>query len=218
MYVYHDYHYTKYRSNSNDYYTKYRSNLIDDDQQQQRKYHSNPIDEDYQSKYRSNSINDDDYYSKYRSKPIEDDYYTKYRSSLSSRLDYSPPRRTTSLASPTASSLYDCSTVVNTPREYSLIHSSQPVSNSIHLRSLNDDLNAITRLSSETSKKILQNIADSPNDLSTKSRLSSSISTTKRVSFNDQDDDDDEHFNSSRNYSSKAMYQPTEILSLSSTR
>jgi len=141
-----DDHYTKYRSNSNDYYTKYRSNLIDDDQQQQRKYHSNPIDEDYQSKYRSNSINDDDYYSKYRSKPVEDDYYTKYRSSLSSRLDYSPPRRTTSLASPTASSLYDCSTVVNTPREYSLIHSSQPVSNSIHLRSLNDDLNARTRL------------------------------------------------------------------------
>jgi hypothetical protein len=200
-----DDHYTKYRSNSNDYYTKYRSNLIDDDQQQQRKYHSNPIDEDYQSKYRSNSINDDDYYSKYRSKPVEDDYYTKYRSSLSSRLDYSPPRRTTSLASPTASSLYDCSTVVNTPREYSLIHSSQPVSNSIHLRSLNDDLNAITRLSSETSKKILQNIADLPNDLSTKSRLSSSISTTKRVSFNDQDNDDDEHFNSSRNYSSKTI-------------
>ncbi|UJR33621.1 hypothetical protein I4U23_021056 [Adineta vaga] len=201
-----DDHYTKHRSNINDYYPKFRSNPLDDDHH--RKYRFNSVDEDYPSKHRSN--------------PIEDDYYTKYRSTLTSKLDYSPPRRTTSLVSPTASSLYDYTTVANTPRDFSYIHSSQPLSNSIHLRSLNDDLNAITRFSTETSKKILQNVADSPNDLSKKSRSSSSVSTSKHVSFNDRDLDDDAsstYADSSRNYSSKTMYQqPVEIISLSSTR
>jgi hypothetical protein len=237
--------YTKYRSNpiENDYYTKYRSNPIDDDFRS--KYRSNPIDEDYYSKPRSNPIDEDfrskyrsspidedyylksrsnplideDYYPKSRSNPIvDDDYYTKYRSTLTSNLDYSPPRRTTSLASPTASSLYDYTTVANTPREYSFIHSRQPTSTSIHLRSLNDDLNAITRFSTETSKKILQNVGDSPNDLLTKNR--SSLSATKHVSFNNQNIDDENinYNNSSRHYSSKTIHQPPEILSLSSTR
>ncbi|CAF3481024.1 unnamed protein product [Adineta steineri] len=227
-----DGHYTKYRSNSHDYHTKHRSNPIDDDYHTKyrsnqsdddyhRKYRLNPIDEDYQSKYRSN-LSDDDYQSKYRSNPVEDDYYSKYRLSLSSKPDYSPPRRTTSLVSPTASSLYDFSTVANAPRDYSFIHSSQPLSNSIHLRSLNDDLNAITRFSTDTTKKILHNIGDSPNDSSTKSRSSSSmLSSKKNVSFHDHDYDDDEQMNynnSSRNYSSKSIYEPVEIISLSSTR
>jgi hypothetical protein len=211
-----DDHYTKYRSSpiDNDYHSKYRSNLPDDDYYS--KYRSNPIDEDYPSKYRSNQI-DDDYPSKYRSNPVDDDYYTRYRSMLTSKLDYSPPRRTTSLASPTASALYDYSTVANTPRDYSFIHSRPPASGSIHQRSLNDDLNAITGYSTETSKKILQNINESPNDSFTKTRSSA---TSKRVNFNDQDDNDENvsYNNSSRNYSSKKLHQPVEIISLSSTR
>ena len=217
-------HLGKYRSNpiENDYYTKYRSVSVDDDYYP--KHRANLHDDDYHLKHRSNPV-DDDYYSKYRPNPTaaaaaataDDDYYTKYRSTLASRLDYSPPRRTTSMASPTASALYDFTTVANTPRDYSFIHSRQPASTSIHLRSLNDDLNAITRYSTETSKKILHNIGDSPADLSTKNR-----STSKHVSFHnhDLDDADIRHSNSSsRNYSSKSTtYQPVEILSLSSTR
>jgi hypothetical protein len=211
-----DDYYPKYRLKpaDNDFHSKYRSNPIDDDYHP--KYRSNLIDDDYHSKYRSAPI-DDDYHPKHRSNPPDDDYYTKYRSTLSSRLDYSPPRRTTSVASPTASALYDYSTVANTPREYSFIHSRPPASTSIHMRSLNDDLNAITRYSTETSRKILQNIGDIPNDLSTKTR--SSTSTKKHVNLNDEDVDDNSRYNnSSRNYSSKTMHQPVEIISLSSTR
>ncbi|CAF0761149.1 unnamed protein product [Rotaria sordida] len=223
-----DGHHLKYRSNPIDenYYSKYRLNPIDDDYNP--KYRANPVDDDYYPKYRANTI-DDDYYPKYRSNriddddddfkyrtnPVDDNYYTKYRSTLSSRLDYSPPRRTTSLASPTASALYDYTTVANTPREHSFIHSRQPISNSIHVRSLNDDLNAITRYSAETSKKILQNIGDPTNDLSIKPRSS----TKKYTNYNDQDDDNENfNYSSSHNYSSKKMHQPIEILSLSSTR
>jgi len=212
-----DYH-PRYRANpiDDDYYPKYRSTQIDDDYPP--KYRSTQIDDDYPPKYRSIPI-DEDYYSKYRSTPIEDDYYTKYRSTLTSRLDYSPPRRTTALASPTASALYDTTTVANSPRDFSFLHARQPISNSIHLRSLNDDLNAITRFSTETSRKILQNIGDSPNDSLKKNRSSSSIQSTKHTSFNNRDvDDENINYNSSRNYSSKTMYQPVEILSLSSTR
>ncbi|CAF0726544.1 unnamed protein product [Adineta ricciae] len=202
-----DEYHAKHRLNTSEYYPKFRSNALD---------------EDYHRKYRFNSV-DEDYPSKPRPNPIEDDYYTKYRSTLTSKLDYSPPRRTTSLVSPTASALYDYTTVANAPRDYSFIHSSQPLSNSIHLRSLNDDLNAITRFSSETSKKILQNATDSANDLSSKSRSSSSMSTSKHVSFTDRDGGDDDDSlsleGSSRNYSSKTMYQqPVEIISLSSSR
>lgn len=224
-------HLSKYRSNpiENDYYSKYRSVSVDDDYHPKHranlldddyhlKHRSNPVDDDYYNKYRSNP-SDDDYYSKYRSNPVDDDYYTKYRSSLTSRLDYSPPRRTTSMASPTASALYDFTTVANTPRDYSFIHSRQPASTSIHLRSLNDDLNAITRYSTDTSKKILQNIGDLSDDYSSKTRP-----TSKHVSFHNHDFDDDDHrhstsYNSSsRNYSSKSTNQPVEILSLSSSR
>ncbi|CAF2336593.1 unnamed protein product [Rotaria sp. Silwood2] len=216
-----DSYHSKYRSNpiDDDYNPKYRSNLVDDDYNP--KYRSNRIDDDYSPKYRSKPINDDDDddYIKYRTNPVDDNYYTKYRSTLSSNLDYCPPRRTTSLASPTASSLYDYSTVANTPREHSFIHSRQPISTSIHLRSLNDDLNAITRFSTETSKKILQNIGDSTSDSSIKPRSSSSISTKKYTNFNDQDiDNENFNYNSSHNYSSKTKHQPLEFLSLSSTR
>jgi hypothetical protein len=220
-------HYSKYLSNpiNNDYYTKYCSIATDDDYHPKYrsiatdddyhpKYRSNPIEEDSYSKYRSNPI-DDDHHSRYRSNLVDDDYYTKYRSTLASNLDYSPPRRTTSIASPTASALYDYTTVANTPRDYSFIHSRQPASNSIHLRSLNDDLNAITRFSTDTTKKILQHIGDSSNGLSTKNRSSSS--STKHVSFNNRDVDD-ENFNNNNSSRSKPTYQPVEILSLSSTR
>lgn len=224
-------HYSKYRSNpiENDYYSKYRSVSVDDDHYPKHrsnlldddyhlKHRSNPVDDDYYNKYRSNPV-DDDHYSKYRSNPVDDDHYNKYRSAVTSRLDYSPPRRTTSMASPTASALYDFTTVANTPRDYSFIHSRQPTSTSIHTRSLNDDLNAITRYSTETSKKILQNIGDFSNDVPTKNR---SISSSKHVSFhnhaNEDDDDRPSYGSSSRNYSSKSTYQPVEILSLSSTR
>ncbi|CAF2126722.1 unnamed protein product [Rotaria magnacalcarata] len=213
----------KYRSKHVDeeYNHKYRSTPInDDDEDYYPKYRSKHVDEEYNHKYRSTPIDDDDedYYPKYRTKPIDDNYYTKYRSTLASKLDYSPPRRTTSLASPTASALYDPSTIPTTPREYSLIHSRPPASKSIHLRSLNDDLNAITRFSTETSKKILQTIGDSTNDSSIKP-FSSTIAPKKYASIHTQDSDGENiDCNSSRNYSSKTMHQPTEIISLSSTR
>lgn len=222
--------YTKYRSNPIDdnYYSKHRSTLDDDyypkhrstlDDDYHPKHRSTLDDDDYPSKYRSN-LDDDDLPLKYRSTPVDDDYYTKYRSTLSSGLDYSPPRRTTALASPTASALYDYSTVANTPREFSFLHSRLPASNSIHLRSLNDDLNAITRFSTEASKKILNNIGDSPIDSFTKPRSSSSTPSTRHVNFSNQDNDEENfsYKDSSRNYSSKTTYQPVEIISLSSTR
>ena len=132
-----------------------------------------------------------------------------------SRLSSSPSRRPTNLVSNTALSLYDYSPSANTSREYSLIHSRQPISNSIHQRSLNDDLNAITQFSNETSKNILRNITESSNGLLTKTR-SSSVPTNKRVTFIDQDDDHDEE-NYNYNKSSRMIYQP-ELISLSSTR
>ncbi|CAF0862024.1 unnamed protein product [Didymodactylos carnosus] len=83
------------------------------------------------------------------------------------RSHYSPPKRTT------ASALYDCS--MTTPRNYDedyyspkAYHHSTSAGDSllkttnnhtsIHERSLNDDLNTISRFSLETSKKILQNL------------------------------------------------------------
>ena len=67
------------------------------------------------------------------------------------------------------------------------------------------------------SKKILQDVGDSTNDSTIKTRSSSS--SKKHATFNDQDiDDDNFNYNSSHNYSSKSMHQPIEILSLSSTR
>ncbi|CAF3552291.1 unnamed protein product [Adineta steineri] len=113
----------------------------------------------------------------------DDDDYHNY-----SRINYDAPKRSTSLISTTASSLYDCS----------LIHSRQPISNNIRQRSLNDDLNTLTYYSDEINKKKLQNIPE--------------ISTKKRVAFNKHDDDED---NFNYNKSSKTMYQPA-IISLSS--
>ena len=232
-------YYTKYHSNliDDDYHRKYRSNLINEghylkyrlnpfDEGSHLNYRLNPIDEGYSyPKYRSSSIDkndgdddddddddDDNNYFKCRSNPFDDNYYTKYRSTLSSQLDYSPPRRTTSLASPTASSLYDYSTVTNAPPENSLIHSRQPLSSSIHLRSLNDDFNAMTCSSTETGKKILQNIDEFVNELSLKgpSTITSKSpnSYEKHVEY--------ENFNLPRDHSSKIKHQPIEILSLSS--
>ncbi len=132
-----------------------------------------------------------------------------------SRLSSSPSRRLTNLVSNTALSLYDYSPSANTSREYSLIHSRQPISNSIHQRSLNDDLNAITQFSNEPSKNILRNITESSNGLLTKNR-SSSVPISKRVTFIDQDDDyDEENYNYHK--SLRMIYQP-ELISLSSTR
>jgi len=242
----------KYRSYSTDedyYPTKYRSNALDDEQR--NKYRSYLTDDEYYpSKYRSSILDDehssksrsvgleDDYPSKYRSAAVEEDYPSlyrptstldeenlgKYRSNAPTAFGYCPPKRTTTLASPTASALYDYSTVANTPRDFSFLHSRPPTSNSIHQRSLNDDLNAIARFSSETTKKILQNVADGPLGLSNKS----SRSTLKHVSFNEHDgegaadDLDDNSYgysnHSSRHYASKSNYQPVEIISLSSTR
>ncbi|CAF2782240.1 unnamed protein product [Rotaria sp. Silwood2] len=130
------------------------------------------------------------------------------------RFNSSQPKRSTNIVSSSASSLYDGSTLTYTPGESSLIHSRQPLSNSIHQRSLNDDLNAITNFSLETSKQILRSISGSSNGALTKNR-SSSVPTNKRVKFIDQDDDHEENFNS--NKSSRMMYQP-EMISLSATR
>jgi hypothetical protein len=130
------------------------------------------------------------------------------------RLSSSPSSRPKPIVSTTASSLYDCSTLVNTPREYSFIHSPQPTSNKIHYRSLNDDLNAITQFTHGKSHKILQNISESSNGVSTKNR-SSSVPTNKRVTFIDENDENEENYY--YNKSSRMMYQP-EIISYSSTR
>ncbi len=131
-----------------------------------------------------------------------------------SRLSSSPSRRSTNLGSSSALSLYDYSPLTNTSREYSLIHSHQPTSNSIHQRSLNDDLNAITQFSAETGNNILRNITESSNSILTKTR-SSSVLTNKPVTFIDQDDDDEENYN--YNKSSKMIYK-SEFISFSSIR
>jgi len=118
------------------------------------------------------------------------------------------PRRSTSLISSTGSSLYDCSKT----REHSLIHSRQPISTSIHQRSLNDDLNALTYYSYETSKRNLQNI---PDNILTKTRSSSSsIPTNKRLELIDPTDDDMEE-NFYFNKPPRMIYQPA-MISLSS--
>jgi hypothetical protein len=130
------------------------------------------------------------------------------------RLSSSPSRRPTNLGSSSALSYNDYSPLTNTSREYSFIHSRQPISNSIHQRSLNDDLNAITQFSVEPNKNILRNITESSNGILTKAR-SSSVPTNKRVTFIDQDDNDEENYN--YNKSSKMIYQP-ELISLSSIR
>ena len=212
----HDYSYYD-DDHSNNYH---RSNLTDDDSYS--KYRPNLHDDEYYpSKYRS-SLADDDYSSRYRPSRIDhdnnddDDDFTRYRSTLSSSLAYSPPRRTTSLASATASSLYDYSTIPTTPREYSFLHSRPPISNSIHQRSLNDDLNAMARYSSETSRKHLPAHDDTPNGgSSAKNRLAA-----KHVTFTNQDDDDESlsYTNASRHYPPRPTYEPVEIISLSSTR
>jgi hypothetical protein len=120
------------------------------------------------------------------------------------------PGRSTSLISSTASSLYDCSKT----REHSLIHSRQPISTSIHQRSLNDDLNALTYYSYEPGKKNLQNNPESSNGILTKSRSSSSIPTNKRLELIDPTDDDMEE-NFYFNKPPRMIYQPA-MISLSS--
>lgn len=107
------------------------------------------------------------------------------------------------------------SSLASTTRDYSFIHSPQPISNSIHQRTLNDDLNAITQFPVETSKTILRDITDSSNVLSTKIR-SSPVSTNKRVMFIEQDADNGENFNSNK-LSRMSPYQ-RELLSFSSNR
>jgi hypothetical protein len=187
--------------------------------------------------YNSYNNDDDDYDYDRRINTNDDDYHHfGYRSPASlSRINYSPPRRTTSSASATASALYDYSTVANVPREHTFLHTRPPATNSIHTRSLNDDLNAITRFSTETTKKILQGIGERPpNGMSNSKGRSVSSNTNKRVTFPDLADDDDDdgqnyHQNGSssssrnsdnKNYSSssRTKYQPTETLSLSSRR
>jgi hypothetical protein len=131
-----------------------------------------------------------------------------------SRLGSRSSKRQTNLTSNTTLSLYDHSPSINSTREYSFIRSPQPISNSIHQRSLNDDLNAITQYPVETGRTILRNITNSSNVMSTKNR-SSSVPSNKRVMFIEHNDDDEENFN--YNKSSRMLYQP-ESLSLSSNR
>ena len=127
-----------------------------------------------------------------------------------SRLGSSSLKRPSNLTSNASLSLYDYSPSTNSTREYSFIHSPHPISNSIHLRSLNDDLNAITHSPSETGRTILRNITNGSNGTSTKIR-SSSVPANKRVMFIEQNDDDEENFN--YNKSSRSLYQP-DMLSL----
>ncbi|CAF4727227.1 unnamed protein product [Rotaria sp. Silwood1] len=131
-----------------------------------------------------------------------------------SRLSSNPSKRSTNIVSNSASSLYDRTTLTNTSDESLLIHSRQPQLNNIHQRNLNDNLNAIRNFSVETSKKILQSITGSTNDVLIKNR-STSVPIHKHVKFIDEYDDHEENFNS--NKSSRMMYQP-EMISLSSTR
>ncbi|CAF3963558.1 unnamed protein product [Rotaria sordida] len=142
---------------------------------------------------------------------INDDNNDEYnRSQLSS----SPSKRSTNTVSSTASSLYDFSTLESTPGESSLIHSRQPISNSIHQRNLNNDLNTTRKLSLEPNEYISQKITGSLNGVLKKNR-SLSLPTNKHVKFIDQDNDHEENINS--NKSSRMTHQP-EMISLSKTR
>ena len=128
------------------------------------------------------------------------------------RLSVSPPKRPLNINSnSTSSSLYD----YLPSKEYSLIYSPQSLSNNIHQRSLNDDLNGITKFSGETNKNILRNINDISNGILTKNR-SLSVPTNKRVTFIDQYDDNQENYNYN-NKGSKMIYQP-EMISVSFAR
>ena len=146
---------------------------------------------------------------------LEDDDADYNRRSFSSRISASPTRRAGHIVSSTATSLYDHAPPppFDTSRDYSFIHSRQPISSSIHHRSLNDDLIAITRFSLDTSKKPSANTLDLYGDASIDNRASSSSSRrNQQLAYIDYDNE-----NFAYHPSSARSHQP-EILSLSATR
>ncbi|CAF0926758.1 unnamed protein product [Didymodactylos carnosus] len=216
---------------------------------------------DYETKLRSYSKRDvrvplkdlDTVYSSYHDQDDDDDiddyYSSSYRTGLQKhRSHYSPTKCTT------ASALYDCS--MTTPRNYddnyypqkSYHHSTlagdsllktKNSHSGIQERSLNDDLNAITHFSLETTKKILQNVGIGKDDiLNGGGQLKSKNSATnngygnnrKHVTFSEErsvvsDYDHDDYTlgkrdggDSRRNYYSSSSSKYPEIISLTSMK
>jgi hypothetical protein len=182
---------------SNRYHHGYQSTLqhaASPDYETRRRSHSNrDVRVPLKDEITDDNDNDDD----------DDDYNH-------SRLGSSSLKRQTNQTSNAALSLYDYSPSMNTIREYSFIRSPQPISNSIHQRSLNDDLNAITQFPAETGRAILRNITNNASNVMSAKIRSSSVPTNKRVMFVEQNnDDDDENFNYNKS---------SRMLSLSSNR
>ena len=145
---------------------------------------------------------------------LDDDDADYNRRSFSSRISTSPTRRPGHIVSGTATSLYDHQPPYDTPRDFSFIHSRQPISSSIHQRSLNDDLNAITRFSLDTSKKPSTNTLDLYGDALIDKRASSSSSgrRNQQLAYIDYDNENFDY------HPSSARGHHPEILSLSATR
>ena len=162
-------------------------------------YRSSPIhaaSPDYETRLRSHSNRDVRVPLKEETTDDEDSHYDTDDDYRSNSL-----RRSTNLTSNLTSS----SPFTSGTRDFSFIHSPQPTSNSVHQRSLNDDLNAITKFAVENSKAILRDITDSSNVMSTTKMRSSPASTNKRVMFAKHNLNDEENWNSNR--SSRMSYQ-----------
>lgn len=162
----------------------------------QRYYRSSPLhapSPDYETRLRSHSNRD--VRVPFKEETIEDqtnshDNDDDYRSNSL--------RRSTSRTSNLLSSSHDSSPFASAiTRDFSFLHSPQPISNSVHQRSLNDDLNAIAKFSVENSRTILRDMTNSANTMPMKVRLSPSPSN-KRVTFAKYDHDDEENWNSNR--------------------
>ena len=158
----------------------------------QRYYRSSPLhasSPDYETRLRSHSNRDVRVPFNEEMTEDETNYYENDGNYRSNSL-----RRSTPLTSNLVSSSHD----------FSFIHSPQPISNSIHQRSLNDDLNAIAKFSVENGRTTLRDMTNSSNMMSNKIRLSPSP-INKRVMFAKYDHNDEENWNSNR--SSRLLYR-----------
>lgn len=139
---------------------------------------------DYETRLRSHSNRDVRVPLKEEASDDENSHYDNDDDYRSNSL-----RRSTNLTSNLGSSSHDSSALASSTRDFSFIHSPQPTSNNIHQRSLNDDLNAITKFAVENSRAILRDITDSTNMTS---------KTNKRVMFAKHHSHDEENWNSNR--------------------
>jgi hypothetical protein len=136
---------------------------------------------------------------------------------LTSRTSSSSSQRgDRAMSSPTStSSFYDRS---DSLRDTSLLHCRPSTLNNVHQRTLNDDLNSITRFSMETNRKVRPHRTDALTNSSMNGRSSNKKNLISSMDFaqNDDDDDDDDD-NFKYKHLSNVRYPP-EIYSISAAR